>query len=163
MKVPASAAGKTGTCPTCATRLVVPLLLAPTPADTVLTAAPPPANPPVTALAVVPSAPEFGEPEIGSPGKWVPVRARVDAGLRRSWPVVRRLFRVYVGPAALRAATSEAAFTKLCVLVHARLPPLVRLGVPEEAFVKFVLGQRDRLVGDVAEDASADENPLVEA
>jgi hypothetical protein len=78
------------------------------------------------------------------------VKTSVDQESQRkieeNWPKVQQIFQEKVGPAALAAAQDDAAMTKVIVIVHEALPFPLRMMVKQEAFVKFCLSHRDRLM-----------------
>lgn len=73
--------------------------------------------------------------------------------LAQRWPQVQQVFTEKVGPAALAAATDEETLARACRLVYQALPLPVRIVVAEDAFVRFCLEQKDRLLPPAAEES----------
>ena len=82
------------------------------------------------------------------------VKSSVDQESQRkveeNWPKIQQMFQEKVGPAALAAAQDDATMTRIIMVVYEALPFPLRMMVKQEAFLKFCLSHRDRLLAEAS-------------
>ena len=71
---------------------------------------------------------------------------KADTLLQSQLPKIRALFASKVGPALASAVKDDEKMRSASVAVYTLLPAVVRFAVGQEAFVKFCLAQRDKLI-----------------
>lgn len=77
----------------------------------------------------------------------------LEATIERHWGTIQGLFRDTVIPAALRLAKNDDAIRYAGETVYQALPGIVRIIVRQDAFVRFCLSNRDRILACLPKDA----------
>jgi len=71
---------------------------------------------------------------------------QVEKAIEEHWPKIQKLVQEKVAPAALTAAKDDKTMEVLLTPVYKTLPLPVRLVIKKDAFIKFCLNHRDRLI-----------------
>ena len=81
----------------------------------------------------------------GTRAKDAAVQAKATA-IKGYWPIVERVCRERVGPAAVSVIRDDEKVTEIARTIYPVLPLALRLFVRESEFVNFCLANRDRLL-----------------
>ena len=74
------------------------------------------------------------------------MKSAVEQTMGRYWPKAQELFSERIGPFILANARDDQRLKPLCRVVYDALPLPARLVVSEEAFTRFCLDNRDKLL-----------------
>lgn len=77
---------------------------------------------------------------------WATGERVLEATIERHWDSIQALFRDTVIPAAFRLARNDDAVRYAGETVYQTLPGIVRIIVRQDAFVRFCLANRDRIL-----------------
>src|SRR5947208_5331666 len=86
-----------------------------------------------------------GLKSLGAMAKDAALQARAKA-IEEYWPIIERVCRERVGPAALHVALDDERLVGIVRKVYPSLPLALRLFVDEPKFISFCLTNRDRFL-----------------